>query len=41
MSDISQKVIEHTLNINLGSRPIKQGQRHFNQEKRRAMGEEI
>jgi hypothetical protein len=30
MSGISREVIEHTLNIKLGSKPIKQGLRRFN-----------
>jgi hypothetical protein len=34
LSDVSQEVAEHTLNIKPGSKPIKQGLRRFNQEKR-------
>jgi hypothetical protein len=41
MSGVSQEVTEHTLNIKHSSRPVKQGMRCFNQEKRRAMGEEL
>jgi hypothetical protein len=41
ISGVSREVIEHTLNINHGLKPIKQGMRCFNQEKRRAMGEEL
>jgi hypothetical protein len=41
MPGVSQEVIEHTLNVKPGSRPVKQGMRRFNQEKRRAMGEEL
>jgi hypothetical protein len=38
---VSREVAEHTLNIKPGSKPIKQGLRCFNQEKRQAMGEEF
>jgi hypothetical protein len=41
MPGISQKVVEHTLNIKPALRPIKQRLCRFNQEKHRAMGEEI
>jgi hypothetical protein len=41
ISGISREVAEHTLNIKLGLRPIKQGLRCFNQEKCRAMGKEL
>jgi hypothetical protein len=41
MSGISRDVTEHTLNINLGSKPIKQGLSRFNQEKCKAIGEEL
>jgi hypothetical protein len=41
MSGVSCEVVEHTLNIKHGSRPVKQGQRCFNLEKRRAMSEEL
>jgi hypothetical protein len=41
MSVISREVSEHTLNIKPGSRPVKQGMQRFNQEKNRAMGEEL
>jgi hypothetical protein len=41
MSGISLEVTEHTLNIKPGSKPVKQGLRCFNQEKRQAMGEEL
>jgi hypothetical protein len=36
-----REVAEHTLIIKPGSWPVKQGLRCFNQEKRRAMGEEL
>jgi hypothetical protein len=41
MSGVSREVAEHTVNIKLGSKPIKQGLRHFNKEKCRAMGKEL
>jgi hypothetical protein len=41
MPGVSQDVVEHTLNINPDSRPVKQGMRRFNQKKRRAMDEEL
>jgi hypothetical protein len=41
MPSVSQEVAEHTLNIKPGSRPVKQGLRRFNQEKHRAMSEEL
>jgi hypothetical protein len=41
MPRVSQEVTKHTLNICPGSKPIKQGMRHFKQEKHRAMGEEL
>jgi hypothetical protein len=42
MPSISLEVIEHTLHIKPGSRPVKQGMRRFNKEVRgRAMGEEL
>jgi hypothetical protein len=41
MPGVSQEVAEHTLNIKPGLKPIKQGLRRFNLEKRRAVGEEL
>jgi hypothetical protein len=41
MPGVPREVTEHTLNIKPSSRPTKQGMRHFNQEKKRAMGEEL
>jgi hypothetical protein len=41
MPGVSREVTEHTLNIKPSSKPIKQGLRCFNQEKRQAMGEEL
>ena len=40
MSGIPREVIEHALKIRLGSKPMKQRLRRFD-EKRRAIGEEI
>jgi len=41
MPGIPREVTEHTLKIHLGSKPVKQCLRHFDEEKRRAIGEEI
>ena len=41
MSGILREVTEHALKIRLGSRPVKQHLRRFNEEKRRLIGEEI
>jgi hypothetical protein len=41
MSDILRKVIEHALRIKSGSKSIQQRLRRFDEEKRRAIGEEI
>ena len=41
MLGILREVAEHTLKIHPGSRPMKQRLRHFDEEKRRAIGEEI
>ena len=41
MPGIPREVAEHTLKIHPGSRPVKQRLRHFGEEKRRAIGEEI
>jgi hypothetical protein len=41
MLGILRKVIEHSLRIKLGSKPIQQRLRHFDEEKRRVIGEEI
>ena len=41
MPRIPHEVAEHTLNIRLGSRPVKQRLRRFDEEKRKAIGEEI
>jgi hypothetical protein len=41
MPGVSQEVAENTLNIKPSSKSIKQGMRRFNQEKRRAMGEDL
>ena len=41
MPGILREVAEHTLKIHLGSRPVKQHLRSFDEEKCRAIGEEI
>ena len=41
MPGIPREVAEHTLKIHPGSKPMKQRLRHFDEEKRRAIGEEI
>ena len=41
MPGILREVAEHTLKIHLGSKLVKQCLRRFNEEKRRAIGEEI
>ena len=41
MSGISREVTEHALRLILGSKPAKQRLRCFNDERRRAIGEEI
>ena len=41
MPGIPREVTEHTLQILLGSKPVKQRLRHFDEEKSRAISEEI
>ena len=41
MPGIPQEVTEHTLCLVLGSKPTKQCMRRFDNERRRAIGEEI
>jgi hypothetical protein len=41
MSGIPREVAEHSLDIRAGARPVKQSLRRFNEEKRRAIGEEV
>jgi hypothetical protein len=41
MPGIPRDVAEHSLDIRAGARPVKQPLRHFDEEKRRAIGEEI
>ena len=41
MPGIPREVAEHTLDVRAGSRPVKQRLRRFDEEKRRAIGEEI
>jgi hypothetical protein len=41
MPGITRDVVEHSLYIRAGARPVKQPLRHFDEEKRRAIGEEL
>ena len=41
MPSIPREVAEHALDIRAGSRPMRQRLRRFNEEKRRAIDEEI
>jgi hypothetical protein len=41
MSGIPRDVAEHSLDIRAGARPVKQHPRRFDEEKRRAIGEEV
>ena len=41
MPGIPRGVAEHSLDIRVGARPVKQPLRRFDEEKRRAIGEEI
>jgi hypothetical protein len=41
MPDIPMDVAEHSLDIRAGARPVKQPLHRFDEEKRRAIGEEI
>ena len=41
MQGILREVTKHTLKIHLGSKPVRQRLRRFDEEKRRAIGEEI
>ena len=41
MPGIPREVAEHSLKIHLGSKPVKQRLCRFDEEKRRAIGEEI
>jgi hypothetical protein len=41
MPSIPREVTEHSLDIQAGSKPVKQRLRRFDEEKRRAIGEEI
>ena len=41
MPGIPREVVEHSLDIRAGSKPVKQRLRRFDEEKRRAIGEEI
>ena len=41
MLGIPREVAEHALDIQAGSRPVKQCLRRFDEEKRRTIGEEV
>ena len=41
MPGIPREVTEHSLDIQAGSKPVNQRLRRFDEEKRRAIGEEI
>jgi hypothetical protein len=41
MPDTPRDAVEHSLDIRAGARPVKQPLRRFDEEKRRAIGEEI
>jgi hypothetical protein len=41
MPDIPREVAEHSLDIRAGARPVRQHLRRFDEEKRRAIGEEV
>jgi hypothetical protein len=41
MPGIPREVAKHSLDIRAGARPVKQPLRRFDEEKRRAIGEEI
>ena len=41
MPSIPREVAEHALDVRDGSRPVKQRLRRFDEEKRRAIGEEV
>jgi hypothetical protein len=41
MSSVPREVAEHSLDIRAGSKPVKQRLRRFDEEKRRAIGEEV
>jgi hypothetical protein len=41
MPGIPRDVAEHSLDIQAGARPVKQPLRRFDEEKRRAIGEEV
>ena len=41
MPGIPREVAEHSLNIKAGSKPVKQGLRRFDEERRKAIGKEL
>ena len=41
MPGVQRELIEHTLNIDPKFKPVKQFLRHFNEQRRKAIGEEV
>ena len=41
MPGVSRELVEHTLNIDPKFKPVKQFLRHFNEERRKTIGEEV
>ena len=41
MPGILREVTEHSFNINAGSKPVRQGLHRFDEERRKAIGEEL
>ena len=41
MPGVPRELAEHTLNIDPKFKPVKQFLRHFNEERRKAIGEEV
>ena len=41
MPGVPRELAEHSLNVNKGAKPVKQGARRFGEKKRRAIGAEI
>ena len=41
MPGVPREFVEHTLNVDPKFKPVKQFLRHFNEEQRKAIGEEV
>ena len=41
MPGVPRKLAEHSLNVNKGAKPVKQGTRRYGEAKRKAIGKEI